>query len=231
LSYFGELGFALPLGSWVFGAAGTAFIAGEYNPYDTELSYRPGSRFIGTVGLERDWEQHHFFAADAIVVVSADDEADGTPVFRDGTQIDLRLSGRLAIGKGSIEAGARYILRGEDRGPSDDHTILIRDARNNNGDDLRLHISPRIPFATGAAVWLTYDAKILKANGYDTTDALFEDAARIQGVGGGLDLRLSEAAVVRLGFRAWRGSSDGAYGWEPFDLTGYEIIEHLTLTF
>lgn len=231
LGVFGEIGFAIPVGSWVFGAAGAAFVPGEYNPYDTELSYKPGTRIIGTLGLERGWEKHHFIGADAVVVVSADDEADGKPIFRDGTQLDLRLTGRVAIGTGSIEAGVRYILRGEDRRVSEDHTTLVRETHNNNGNDLRLHFSPRIPLSASAALWLTYDGKILAANKYDTTDALFEDAARIHGAGGGLDLRLSRRAVVRLGVRVWSGSSDGAHRVEPFDLTGYEVIERLTLTF
>ncbi|HSG99345.1 MAG TPA: hypothetical protein VLB27_04805, partial [candidate division Zixibacteria bacterium] len=52
---FGEVGAAFPLGPWAAGVAGAVFVAGEYKPYETDLTYRPGSRIVLTTGLERVW--------------------------------------------------------------------------------------------------------------------------------------------------------------------------------
>jgi hypothetical protein len=230
MNIFAELGFATPLGQWVFGAAGAVMIPGEYNPYDAELTYQPGTRLIGTMGIERAWGSKNFISADMVIVSSAEDKADGETIFRDGSQFDLRLSGRVGGGRVSIAGGVRYIMRGKDQRPNDADAKLVAEARNHNGNDLRIQLAPRITLSPKVGLWASVETKILAANDYETTHALFEDAARIQGAGGGVELRLNPRSVVRLGARVWSGSSDGAFGIGPFDLTGYEIIQHLTVT-
>ncbi|HSH00617.1 MAG TPA: hypothetical protein VLB27_11225, partial [candidate division Zixibacteria bacterium] len=57
-----------------------------------------------------------------------------------------------------------------------------------------------------------------------------EDAARLHGFGGGADIQISERTLVSLGARVWTGSSDGIAKTGAFDLTGYEVIQRLTIT-
>jgi hypothetical protein len=232
LNLFGEIGFAVPVGSWVFGAAGAFFAAGEYSPYELDTKYKPGSRVITTFGIERSWPEGHFVASDIVVVVSADDELDGEPVFRDGTQIDLRLTDRLVAGRASLDFSLRYIIRGKDHRLSNAESVsdLVRETHNRNGNDLRLRLSPRISLGPDLAAWLSFEAKMLAANEYAEDDPLFEDEARIQGLGGGVDFRLSHRTTARVGFRSWSGSSDGSAEMGKFDLTGFEILQRVTIT-
>jgi hypothetical protein len=77
---------------------------------------------------------------------------------------------------------------------------------------------------------VSFDLKMLMANGYATDNPLFRDAARISGFGGGLDIRLGRHSTFGLGSRYWTGSSDGAYAHEKLDLSGFEIVQRLSIS-
>lgn len=235
LNVFGQLGFATPVGAWVFGAGGAIHLSGEYRPHENGVDYKPGTRLIATVGIERRWEKRHHVAADLILTSRGDDKANDSVIFRDGTQIDARFQGRLGIGKGSLRGAVRYVSRGEDKRFDAKNAELIREVYNHNGNDLRLRIGPHVPLSPKVAVWAQLDAKYLAANGYPADSdsvghALFEDAARIIGFGGGVDIRLSPKSVLGLGLRIWSGSSDGSADYDKLDLSGFEIIQRLTIT-
>lgn len=232
LNLFGEIGFALPAGAWVWGATGAVHYAGEYTPFDDGRDYQPGTRLVGMLGAERVWPQRGRFGADILVVQSTDDKVDGDPVFADGTQLDVRLTGRREFSDWHIEAAGRAIVRGKNKVKAGkDQVDLVREESNTNGNDYRFYLSGRATLSPTAQGWATFDARLLAANEYDEEHALFEDAARIFGIGGGVDFSLSDRAVAGLGLRLWTGSSDGAATFEAIDLTGFEILERLTITF
>lgn len=235
LNVFGQLGFATPVGAWVFGAGGAVHVSGEYRPHENGVDYKPGTRLIATAGIERRWEKRHHLAVDLILTSRGDEKANDSVIFRDGTQIDGRLQFRLGIGEGSLRGAVRYVSRGKDSRLDPASTALIREVQNRNGNDLRIRFGPHVPLSPKVTAWAQVNAKFLSANDYPRDEnaeghKLFEDAARIIGVGGGVDIRLSPKSVLGLGFRIWSGSSDGSADYEKLDLSGFEIIQRLTIT-
>lgn len=231
LNFFGEAGVALPAGDWVWGAAGAIHYAGEYEPFDDGRKYKPGARLIGTLGADRDWPGEGHFAADLVLVFSSNDESEGTEVFADGTQIDMRVSGRKEFENGRIDAAIRYIVRGKNKVLSSEDIDLVRETNNTNGNDLRFLLTGRRDLSPKAQGWASVEAKFLAANDWEEGDPLYEDAANLFGFGGGVDLILSERATAGAGIRLWTGSSDGSYLFEPVDFSGFEFIQRLTMTF
>jgi hypothetical protein len=230
INLFGQAGLALPAGQWVFGASAALYLAGKYEPYDNGREYQPGSRLVGGVGAERIWPANHRLTCDLLVIYSTNDKLDGEAVFRDGVQFDARLAGVVALGRGSLEGGLRYIQRGKDKqpGPAED---LIAETDKRHGDDFRLHAAGRMPVGQTVSGWLSVDAKFLAANDYPKASPFFEDAAHLAGFGGGLDFELGLRARAGLGARVWTGSSDGAQGLGAIDLSGLEVLQHFVVTF
>lgn len=230
LNLFGQAGAALPAGQWVFGASLAGHLAGPYEPYDNGREYQPGSRLIFNLGTERIWPADHKLTADFLIIYATDDRLEGRAIFRDGVQFDTRVHGVLAVGKGTIEGGLRYILRGKDKQPGTE-ADLVAEPDKRHGDEFRLHSAAHIPAGQLIRLWASIDAKFLAANDYPRTSPFFEDAAHVAGFGGGLDFALGPRSDAGIGARIWTGKSDGALGLGPFDLSGLELLQHFTLTF
>lgn len=230
LNLFAQVGSALPMGQWVLGTSAAVYLAGKYEPYDNGREYQPGSRVILNVGTERIWPANHRLTCDLLMIYTTDDKLEGRAIFRDGVQFDARVHGLLAIGKGSIEGGVRYILRGKDKQPGAD-VDLIAEPDKRHGDDFRLHAGARVPVGTSVSAWLSADAKFLAANDYPSTSPFFEDAARLTGFGGGIDFAVGQRSRAGIGVRGWTGSSDGALGLGALDLSGVELVQHFAVTF
>lgn len=227
---FGEVGFAVPAGPWVVGGSMATIIASAYTPYADADDYRPGARMIATVGADRRWDNNNALSTDIVFIKAGDDEADGVPIFRNGMRIDLRGQGQLVFGNLTVEGALRFIVRARDDRAQPGNAALIRETHNTNGSDMRLRISPSMPFGRSVTGWLSYDTRILAANQYAANDELFEGAARIYGFGGGADIRLNPHATAGIGVRIWRGSSDGSARFGPLDLSGFELIQRLTIS-
>ena len=230
LNLFGQIGTAVPAGQWVVGASAAAYLAGKYEPYDNGREYQPGSRLIGNIGTERIWPANHRLTCDLLVTYSTDDKLEGRAIFRDGVQFDTRIHGLLSLGKGSLEGGLRYILRGKDKQPGAD-ADLVAEPDKRHGDDFRLHAAGHMPVAQSISLWISADAKFLAANDYPKTSPFFADAARVSGLGGGLDFALGPRSRAGVGVRGWTGSSDGAMGLGRLDLSGIELIQQFVMTF
>ncbi len=230
LNVFGQVGTAIPAGQWVFGASAAAYLAGKYEPYDNGREYQPGSRLILDVGTERIWPANHRLTCDLLMIYTTDDKLEGRAIFRDGVQFDARVHGVVAFGRGSLEGGFRYILRGKDKQPGPD-ADLIAESDKRHGDDFRLHAAGHIPVSSAASAWISADAKFLAANDYPKASPFFEDAARLTGLGGGVDFDLGPRSRAGVGLRAWMGSSDGALGLGEVDLSGIELLQHFTFIF
>lgn len=230
LNIFGQVGTALPAGQWVVGASLALHLAGSYEPYDNGREYTPGSRIIGNIGTERIWPANHRLTCDLLVTYTTDDKLEGNAIFRDGVQFDTRVHGLLALGRGSVEGGFRYILRGKDRvkGTSEE---LVPEPDKRHGDEFRLYGVGRLPVSHAATLWISGDAKLLSANDYPAASPFFEDAARVTGFGGGVDFALSPRSRAGIGVRGWTGSSDGAMGLGQLDLSGFELMQHFIVTF
>lgn len=230
MNLFGQIGTALPAGQWVFGASAAAYLSGKYEPFDNGREYQPGSRLVLNVGTERIWPANHRLTCDILMIYSTDDKLEGQAVFRDGVQFDTRVRGVVAIGKGSIEGGLRYILRGKDKQLRAD-ADLVTDRNRRHGDDFRLHAVARMPVAPSLALWVSADAKFLAANDYPKASPFFGDAARLTGFGGGVDFDLGPRSRAGVGVRAWTGSSDRAFGLGKVDLSRIELIQRIDFTF
>lgn len=229
LNLFGQMGVATPVAQWVLGAAGAVYVAGEYSPYESNLKYTPGSRIVGNVGIERDWEKRHRLGADLVVIYSTDDKVEGKSVFRDGIQFDGRVLGQVTLGRMVVDGAVRGIVRGKDYQPGEAGK-LVSELNNRNGNDLRFHLGMKLPLATAFAIWVSGDAKLLAANSYPSDSPFFEDQARLAGFGGGMDIRLGRRARFEVGARSWTGSSDGALGLKRLDLKGIEFLQRLSVT-
>lgn len=230
LNLFGQVGTAIPLGQWVFGTSAAVYVAGAYEPYANGREYQPGSRLILNVGTERIWPANHRLTCDLLMIYTTDDKLEGRAIFRDGVQFDARVLGVAAIGKATIEGGVRYILRNKDRQPGADED-LIAEPDKRYGDDFRLHGRARIPTGNLVSAWISAEAKFLAANDYPESSPFFKDAARLTGLGGGVDFALGPRTRAGLGVRVWTGSSDGALGLGPLDLSGIEIIQQFVVNF
>ncbi|MEW5701129.1 MAG: hypothetical protein AB1792_02745 [Candidatus Zixiibacteriota bacterium] len=229
LNIFGQLGMAAPLGRWVFGAAGAVYVAGEYSPYDSDLKYTPGSRLVGNVGIERNWENRHRLATDFVVIYSTDDKVAGKPVFRDGVQLDGRVIGQTTMGSLTVDGAFRAIIRGKDYLP-DGEGSLVSELNNRNGNDLRFHLGMKLSLAPGFAVNVSGEAKLLAANNYPDSSDFFEGDAHLTGIGGGLTIGLGRQSRLDIGARAWTGSSDQALGLKNLDFKGLEVFQRLSVT-
>jgi hypothetical protein len=226
---FGQVGVAVSLGSWVFGASTAVYAAGEYTPYAETQSYRPGSRLLANVGIERRWEKRYHVIGDLVVVYSTDDKLAGKAVFRDGMQYDARVQGTATFGAATFTGSVRGILRDEDKRPGGS-SALVSEVNNRNGSDLRFNLYAAFRMSSALSLWLSGESKILAANSYPPDDPFYEGAARIAGFGGGMDIHLSPRATFGVGARAWNGSSDGTLGLDHLDLSGLEITQRLSVS-
>lgn len=230
LNLFGQVGTALPAGQWVFGGSAAVYLAGKYEPYDNGREYQPGSRLILNVGTERIWPANHRLTFDILAIYTTDDKLEGRAIFRDGVQFDTRVHGVVAFGKGSVEGGMRYILRGKDKQPGTGED-LIAEPDKRHGDEFRLHAAGHLPVSPAVGLWVSADAKFLAANDYPEQSPFFEDAARLTGFGGGAEFALGLKSKAGIGIRAWTGSSDGALGLGALDISGIELLQHFIFTF
>lgn len=227
LEVFGEAGLALPTSGWVVGLAGAAHYFTKYTPYDDDREYQPGMRLIGTAGIGRDWAERGHVGFDLLAIYSTDDKVDGSAVFGDGMQIEARLVAMTKSASGGLEAMARFIQRGKDRILLPSNPDPITEASNTNGNDLRVHLGAHHLLAGRLSGWVSFDTKMLMANGYASNNPRFQDAARILGFGGGIDIGLGGRSTLGVGGRYWTGSSDGAFAREKLDLSGFEVVQRL----
>ncbi|MBI5867363.1 MAG: hypothetical protein HZB43_03605 [candidate division Zixibacteria bacterium] len=230
LEVFGEAGVALPTSEWVLGFAGAAHYFTKYTPYDDDREYQPGMRIIGTAGIGRDWENHGHLGFDLLAIYSTDDKVDGNAVFGDGMQLEARVVARTGSARGGIDAMARFIQRGKDRILLPSSPDPITEPSNTNGNDFRFHLAAHHLLAGKLSGWVSFDTKMLMANGYAADNPRFQDAARILGFGGGFDIGLGERSSFGVGGRYWTGSSDGAFAREKLDMAGFEIIQRLSIS-
>ncbi len=233
LELFGETGIALPVSSWVFGVAGAVHYFEKYTPYDDNREYQPGMRIVGTTGIGRDWAERGHIGLDLLAIYSMDDKVEGSAVFGDGLQLDARFVAQRNFAKGGVEAMARFIERGKNRILLPSNSAPVGEQSNTNGNDLRFHCLGRHALIGRLQGWVSYDLKMLMANGYAADNPLFQDAARISGFGGGLDIRLGRHSMFGVGGRYWTGSSDGSYAsgkLEKLDLSGFEIVQRLSIS-
>lgn len=230
LNLYGGAAGAYPAGDWVLGVATGVHLMGEYTPYDEGPKYTPGSRFILSGSAQREWIDRGMVSADLNVVFSGDDEADGQPVFSDGTMLDALLTGRRTFESVAVRGGIRIILRGKNEILDAERAELVSEENNTNGSEIRFFVSGQRDFTDRLSGFLTVETHLLGANDYETDSRFYEGAANILGIGGGIDVRLSRMASGGIGIRIWNGSSDGSAMFESLDLKGFEITQRLTLT-
>ncbi|MBD3299183.1 MAG: hypothetical protein GF341_11045 [candidate division Zixibacteria bacterium] len=230
LNLYGGAAGAYPAGDWVLGVATGIHLMGEYTPYEDGPEYTPGSRFILSGSAEREWVDRGKVSADLNVVFSGDDEADGEPVFSDGTMLDALLAGQRTFETAALRGGIRIILRGKNEILDAQRAELVSEENNTNGSEVRFFVSGQRELTDRLSGFLTVETHLLGANDYETDSRFYEGSANILGVGGGIDVRLSPMATGGIGIRIWNGSSDGSAAFESLDLKGFEITQRLTLT-
>ncbi|GAB4321467.1 MAG: hypothetical protein Kow0074_12460 [Candidatus Zixiibacteriota bacterium] len=230
LNLYGGVAGAVPAGNWALGLAVGLHLMGEYTPYEDGPDYKPGSRVILTGSAERQWPEQGSLAADLSLVFSGNDEADGTPVFSDGTMLDARFRGRREFSTAALSGGIRLILRGKNDILDLTQAQLVSEENNTNGSEIRLFISGQRDLGERVTGSISVESRLLAANDYEPGSRFYEDAANILGIGAGIDIRLSRMATGGLGVRIWNGSSDGAARFEALDLKGFELTQRLTLT-
>lgn len=227
---YGGVAGAVPAGNWALGLAAGLHLLGEYTPYEDGPDYKPGSRLIVTGSAERRWLEQGHIAADISVIASGKDEADGTPVFSDGTMLDARLRGQREFASAALSGGIRVILRGKNEILDPKQAELVSEENNTNGSEVRLFLSGQRSLGERISGSISVESRLLAANDYDPGNRFYEDAASIFGIGAGIDVRLSRMATGGLGIRIWNGSSDGSARFEALDLKGFEFTQRLTLT-
>lgn len=226
---FGEIGGAMPAGNWTLGVGAAVHYDGEYTPFEDGRKYQPGARLMLTGSAAQDFSGKGRLALDVTAIFSGNDKANGEPVFADGTMYDIKLTGQRTTDRGQIDATLRAILRGKNKLLDPQGLDVVLEQNNTNGSDIRFGLRGRHALGHRLDGWLSVEARFLAANGYGPGDPLFEDAARITGFGGGIDMKFSPRATGGLGVRLWQGTSDGSSSYEPLDLSGVEIIQRLSV--
>jgi len=219
-------------GSWILGAGAGALYSGSYKPADNDVSYRPGIRLYltGSAQLATDETDRTNFRFDGVAMLAGTDEANDKKVFRDGPQVDLSASGTRRFDPWSTGVDLRTILRGKDKRLSD-KGILAIEQHASSGNEFRGTVRLGRAISDNVAGQVDVSTKFVTANSYPKKDPAYEGTASLYGVGGQISGRLSDHASAGLGLRKWFGHTNAGGQTEALDLNGWEIAQHVTITF
>jgi len=224
MSRFGE-GFGLNL---LFGAArmvgqfkcrgGISYqLTGSYTPIADGPKYNPGDLFSLNAGAELQ-KKHSKLNADLLGTLYTPDKLGGGKSFKQGSQLDLRLSGQYGKKWYNLAAGIRYLIRGRNTDYGLNESVV---------EQLKIYGNE---FGVSGAVSLLFnewtftpmaEARLIAKNETGLGNS------KVYGVGGTLDKSLGANTIFGFGFEYLSGKADAS----RISLTGYSLTSHLTAGF
>jgi hypothetical protein len=192
---------------------------GSYKPYEVGGDYKPGNQFSINAGADtkRGTMSYSF---GAIYTIYSDDKYEDIKIFRQSSQLDLRLSGVYEADRYNISGAMRYLLR--DRNKRYDletgQTLEQLKAYGNEfliGGRFTYHPEKKWYLAPSA------DLHLIAANEYEF------GSSTVVGFGADAGRNLGEGINLALGFKYYTGSADGG----NIDLNGYQLSAGLTANF
>ncbi len=224
MSRFGE-GFGFNL---LFGAArmvgqfkcrgGISYqLIGSYTPINGGPSYNPGDMFNINAGAELQ-KKFSKFNADLIGTLYTPDKLGGTKSFKQGSQVDLRLSGQYGKKSYNLAAGLRYLIRGRNTDYGLNESVV---------EQLKIYGNE---FGASGVISLMFNDWTFAPMAEIRLIAKNETGlgnSKVYGVGGSLNKNLGANTVFGFGFEYLSGKADAS----RISLTGYSLNSHLTAGF
>ena len=222
LGFNALLGGAAMLSEKIRGGAGIMYqYVGKYEPYEGYADYDPGDLISANAGADFEGKRSTL-SIDAILTMYTDDKKDSEKIFRQSTQLDLRLSARVGDEKKSFAGMARYVMRGDNK-QYDESGAEISSLKM-FGDEFSIMGGATFMFANEMYFSPAAELRSIAGNG-ENLEAEIEGATII-GFGGTLGKRIGENLNLEGGFKYYTGSAHGG----DLDLSGYQITFGLAAT-
>lgn len=220
MSRFGEgfgfnllIGGARMLGQFKCGGGITYQFNGPYKPLADGLDYNPGD--LLSANADAEWQKNSAkFNADIIGTLYTSDKMDGKKDFKQGSQLDLRLSGLYDKRPYSFGGSLRYLVRGRNTRYGIDEAVV---------EQLKIYGNE---FGASGRISLAFNEWVFSPMGEVRMIAKNEDNfgnSKIYGFGGSLDKKIGANAAFGFSFEYLTGNADGG----KIDLSGYRLTSHL----
>ena len=220
MSRFGEgfgfnllIGGARMLGQFKCGSGITYQFNGSYKPLASGPDYNPGDMLSANAGAE--WQRNSAkFNANVIGNFYTSDKSAGERNFKQGSQLDLRVSGLYDKKSYSFGGSLRYLVRGRNTRYGMNETV---------SEQLKIYGNE---FGASGRISLVFNEWIFSPMGEVRLIAENEENfgnSKIYGFGGSLDKKIGANAAFGFGFEYLTGNADGG----RIDLSGYRLTSHL----
>lgn len=204
------VGGAAPLGENARGGIGVSYkYNGSYDPYVGISDYDPGDAFNVNAGIDIGTDSARL-SLEGIFATFTNDQLNGKDVFKQSSQLDMRVSG-LKAGESVTWSGVvRYLIRGDNE---------LLDAA---GADLEAFQLYGNEFAAAGAAMFRMSPDFFAGPSVQYRAIAESDAAgssSVIGGGGAFSASPSPSIALNGGFTYYTGDADGG----DFDLSGYTV--------
>ncbi|HWR81763.1 MAG TPA: hypothetical protein VN285_00520 [Candidatus Deferrimicrobium sp.] len=188
---------------------------GKYDPYEASGSYDPGD-FV-SINAGADWPSGATtISADAIFTTYLSDKLEGEKVFKQSTQVDLRLNAAYQGQSYSIRGGLGYLLRGRNSLflPGEEQLRIL-------GNEFLINAGLTRHIASGWSITPSAELKLIgeTENGFGK--------CTVAGFGGAIGKSLGERITLNVGGKYFLGDADDG----AVDLTGFQVTGSLAAAF
>ena len=199
---------------------------GSYEPYESSGDYDPGDKISINAGGDFVAEKTTF-STDVIYTLFTNDKVDGDDKFKQSPQLEFRTGVVHRMGSTDLNAGIRYIFRGE-------NDIYLLDASSQQileslklfGNELMLYGGVVYKISEDVSLNPSLSFRMISANDENLEDIQLDNSSVI-GAGLAFNKRFQEKFGLKIGGKYFTGSADGG----DIDLTGLQFTASLTATF
>ena len=191
---------------------------GSYQPYDTG-DYKPGNHFSVNAGADTK-RGRMSYSAGVIYTIYSDDKFEDFKIFRQSSQLDLRLSGVYEADRYDISAATRYLIRDRNKVYDPESGELLEQLKAYGNEFL---IGGRFTYRPEEKWFVapTADLRLVAANENNL------GSSSVIGFGVDAGRNIVENLNLGLGFKYYTGNADGG----AVDISGYQISAGLTANF
>jgi len=195
---------------------------GSYQPYDSDTldgDYKPGNHFSVNAGADTK-RGRMSYSAGIIYTIYSDDKLEDVKIFRQSSQLDLRLSGVYEADRYDISAALRYLIRDRNKSYNPKTGELLQQLKAYGNEFL---IGGRFTYRPEKKWFIapTADLRLVAANENNL------GSSSVIGFGADAGRNIGEGINLGLGFKYYTGSADGG----DIDISGYQISAGLTANF
>jgi len=219
------LGGAQAKGNFQYGGGILFEYNGTYEPYESSGDYNPGDKISFNAGGDLIGEKTTF-SADLIYSLFTYDKVDGNDKFKQSPQLEIRTGMVHRLGKTDLNAGIRYVLRGEnDVYLLDESSQEILESLKLFGNELVLHGGVVYRMSESLSLKPSFSLRTISANDDNLEDQLGNSS--VVGIGMALNKKIQSKYGLEFGGKYFSGTADGG----DIDLTGLQFTASLTATF